>query len=575
VLENYRKLQDLLAARAGVEATRLFAEPIVTWSNGAAAGSVSWYAEADGEVQPLLSLPPERRGRLEQSLQASLARLLPLRSDPEIGPLLSRALVLADAEGVLAVGDRVVLVDWGLIGPDATDTPAGLDAQFEATLGRFAPPGTRVGSPVAAQAASPVLPAAVATATTVPGAATAAPVGPVWNRWLLPAALAIAAVFLALGLLLGAQSIERQFAARPDTVHVGNADAVRDAVARRQAENAALQAQIEAAQRALAGNVCLADAAQVPSTVPPETPITPAMRPPPPPGGPPFQGTLVELLRQATVLVLVPKGNGLSLGTGFFIAPNEVVTNRHVVEAAGPDGIVVVNEKLGRPMRATIVAETPKAEIYHPDVAVLQVPDAPAIQPLSFTRTIGQLDTVVAAGFPGVLMSADDSFARLLQGDLAAMPSVILTDGRINAVQTASTGMPILPHSAQIAPGNSGGPLVDACGRVVGINTFINVSAAEAVHINYAEKSDAVLDFLQSKQVPATESGGPCAPGGATAVPPATDAATRPPAADAATRPPAADAAIRPPAADAAIRPPAADAAAAPPTADAPAAPAQ
>jgi S1-C subfamily serine protease len=163
-------------------------------------------------------------------------------------------------------------------------------------------------------------------------------------------------------------------------------------------------------------------------------------------------------------------------------------------------------------------------------------------------------------------MSADDSFARLLQGDLAAMPSVILTDGRINAVQTASTGMPILPHSAQIAPGNSGGPLVDACGRVVGINTFINVSAAEAVHINYAEKSDAVLDFLQSKQVPATESGGPCAPGGATAVPPATDAATRPPAADAA---------IRPPAADAAIRPPAADAAAAPPTADAPAAPAQ
>ena len=565
MLENYRKLQDLLAARAGVEAARLFAEPIVTWSNGAAAGSVSWYAEADGEVQPLLSLPPERRGRLEQSLQASLARLLPLRSDPEIGPLLSRALVLADAEGVLAVGDRVVLVDWGLIGPDATDTPAGLDAQFEATLGRFAPPGTRVGSPVTTQA-SPELPAAVATATTVPGAATAAPVGPVWNRWLLPAALAIAAVFLALGLLLGAQSIERQFAARPDTVHVGNADAVRDAVARRQAENAALQAQIEAAQRALAGNVCLADAAQVPSTVPPETPITPAMRPPPPPGGPPFQGTLVELLRQATVLVLVPKGNGLSLGTGFFIAPNEVVTNRHVVEAAGPDGIVVVNEKLGRPMRATIVAETPKAEIYHPDVAVLQVPDAPAIQPLSFTRTIGQLDTVVAAGFPGVLMSADDSFARLLQGDLAAMPSVILTDGRINAVQTASTGMPILPHSAQIAPGNSGGPLVDACGRVVGINTFINVSAAEAVHINYAEKSDAVLDFLQSKQVPATESGGPCAPGGATAVPPATDAATRPPAADAATRPPAADAAIRPPAADAA---------AAPPTADAPAAPAQ
>jgi len=207
---------------------------------------------------------------------------------------------------------------------------------------------------------------------------------------------------------------------------------------------------------------------------------------------------------------------------------------------------VVVNEKLGRPMRASILAETPDSEIYHPDVAVLQVPDAPAIQPLSFTRTIGQLDTVVAAGFPGVLMSADDSFSRLLQGDLAAMPSVILTDGRINAVQTASTGMPILPHSAQIAPGNSGGPLVDACGRVVGINTFVNVSAAEAVHINYAEKSDAVLDFLQDKQVPATESAGPCAPGGTAAGPPAADAAARSLGAGPAAAPPPADAPAAP-----------------------------
>ena len=547
VLENYRKLQDALTGRAGSEAARLFAEPIVTWGNGAAAGSVSWYAEADGEVQPLSSLPPERRGRLEQSLQTALARLLPLRSDPEIGPLLSRALVLADANGILAVGDRVVLVDWGLIGPDATDTPAGLDAQFEAILGRFAPPETGAGSPsVTAQAAAPAPPPATTAATAIQAAPPAASVGPVWNRWLLPAALAIAAAFLALGLLLGARGIERQFAARPNTVHVGNADAVRDAVARRQAENAALQAEIEAARRALAGNVCLADAAKVPSTVPPETPITPAMRPPAPPGGAPFQVTLVELLRQATVLVLVPKENGLSLGTGFFTAPNQVVTNRHVVEAAGPDGIVVVNEKLGRPMRASILAETPDSEIYHPDVAVLQVPDAPAIQPLSFTRTIGQLDTVVAAGFPGVLMSADDSFSRLLQGDLAAMPSVILTDGRINAVQTASTGMPILPHSAQIAPGNSGGPLVDACGRVVGINTFVNVSAAEAVHINYAEKSDAVLDFLQDKQVPATESAGPCAPGGTAAGPPAADAAARSLGAGPAAAPPPADAPAAP-----------------------------
>jgi S1-C subfamily serine protease len=247
--------------------------------------------------------------------------------------------------------------------------------------------------------------------------------------------------------------------------------------------------------------------------VPPEIPIAPAMRPPAPLGARPFQGTLVELLRQATVLILVPKPDGLALGSGFFVGPQTVVTNRHVIEAAGADGIIVVSASLGRPIRASLLAQTPSSDIYNPDVAALTVPGATGIQPLSLTRRAEQLDVVVAAGFPGMLLNADSAFAPLLHGDLGAMPSVILTDGRINALQTAPTGLPILPHSAQLAPGNSGGPLVDACGRVVGINTFINVSAEEAVHINYAEKADAVLAFLQSHQIPVSDSEAPCQPG--------------------------------------------------------------
>ncbi len=541
MVEAFGALNEAIAQRDGPQAAQLFAEPIVTWGNGEAGGSISWYADADGDVSPLHATPAERRARLEATLRATLARLLLLRSDPVIGPLLTHALVVADEDSVLAVGDRVVLVNWGLIPADRPDTPAGLAAQFEATLGRYAahgatvdaapspPPPRAEPSPTPRPAAPPVALGAVN--ASAPGAAAmAAPVASVWNRWLVPAALVTAAVFLGLGLLLGARATERQVAARPDTARIGDADAIRDATARREAENAALQAQIDAARHALTANICAAGAPQVPGTVAPDTPIAPAMRPPAPQGAAPFQGTLVELLRQATVLVLVPKGDGLSMGTGFFIGPQRVVTNRHVVETAGPDGIVVVNAKLGRPMRATVVAQTPSSVIYNPDVAVLQVPDASAIQPLSFTRTVGQLDTVVAAGFPGVLMRADDNFARLLHGDLAAMPSVILTDGRINAVQTAPTGMPILPHSAQIAPGNSGGPLVDTCGRVVGINTFVNVAAEQAVHINYAEKSDAVLDFLHASQVAAAESASPCVPGGGDQIAGAAPPAPAPPA---------------------------------------------
>ena len=466
-------------------------------------------------MQPLRAVPAERRVRLEETLRAQLGRLLPFRPDPEIGPLLTRALAVPDPDSILAVGDSVVLVDWGLMPEGRPLDEAGLAAQFEATLGRYAPP-LAAATPAAPVSAAPTNPAApVLMPPAPPGSAPGgAAVAPVWNRWLLPAAIAVGAVFLALGLWLGARAVERQFADRPSTVNIGNADAIRDAIARRQAENAALETQIEAARRSLTGNMCVADPARVPASVPPETPITPAMRPPPPPGAAPFQGTLVELLRQATVLVLVPKGDDLSLGSGFFIGPKLVATNRHVVEHPGSEGIFVVNARLGRPMRARVLAETPNSDIYNADVAVLEVADAPDLQPLSFTRTVEQLDTVVASGFPGVLLRSDSGFRRLLSGDLAAMPSVILTDGRINAVQTAPTGLAILPHSAQIAPGNSGGPLVDACGRVVGINTFINVSAEQAVHINYAEKADAVLDFLASKQVPASEQSDPCRPGG-------------------------------------------------------------
>lgn len=533
-MEEYQALQDAISVRVGPEVARLFAEPVVTWGNGAAAGSVSWYADADGEVLPLRTLPVERRARLESKLQTALALMLPLRLDAEIGPLLSRALVLADRDDVLAVGDCIVLVNWGLIGSDKSDTPAAIAAQFAATLGPYAMQRTAANAdtPSARVPPASILPTAVsATTALIPAGATSASV---WNWWLLPAALLTAAVFLVLGWLLGSQSVERQLAIRSDTVHIGNAVAIRDAIARRLAENAALQAQIETSRRGLSGNLCVADPVQVPSVVPPETPITPAMRPPAPPGGAPFEGTLVELLRQATVLVLVPKGDDLSFGTGFFIGPKLVVTNRHVIEAARPDGIVVVNTKLGRPLRATILSQTPNSEIYNPDVAVLEVQNAPVIQPLSFTRTVEQLDTVVAAGFPSALLRADDNFSHLLRGDLAAMPSVILTDGRINAVQTAPTGMLILPHSAQISPGNSGGPLVDACGRVVGVNTFVNVSAEQAVHINYAEKSDTVVDFLRSAQVPVTETTTPCVPGAlapmvAIAPPAAPDAPVVPP----------------------------------------------
>ena len=200
-----------------------------------------------------------------------------------------------------------------------------------------------------------------------------------------------------------------------------------------------------------------------------------------------------------------------------------MLTNRHVIESAEPSRIVVTSRKLGQTRPAKIIAQTPVSEIGQPDFALLQVDGASGIQPLALTETAAPLDQVIAAGFPGLLMQSDEAFSRLLHGDSASVPELILTDGRINAIQSSASGMKIMPHSAAVSGGNSGGPLADACGRVVGVNTFITANRQQVAHANYAQKADAVIAFLKQNGVDATVVTGPCNP-----VAPTTSAAATP-----------------------------------------------
>jgi S1-C subfamily serine protease len=344
---------------------------------------------------------------------------------------------------------------------------------------------------------------------------THAPVA--WNRWLVPVFLVLAAIFLAGGLWIGARIVAFQVASRP--VKLADDGAVRDATRRLRAENAALEQLVAQARSELAGDVCHADPAQMPSLGPDSNaPVSIAAMPAPPSGMPKFHGSLIEFLRQATVLVVVPQDNGTDdTGSGFFIAADLVVTNRHVVAHAGGGGIFIANSKLGRPLRVSIVAETPNSEIYAADFAVLKVSGETGIQPLALTEQVEELEPVVTAGFPGLLLKADNRTLPLLRGDSTTVPSIILTAGRINAVQVASSGLTILPHSALVLPGNSGGPLVDSCGRVVGVNTFTTSETDQAVHVNYAQKSDTLIGFLHAHQLPFTEIATLCAVGRPTA----------------------------------------------------------
>jgi S1-C subfamily serine protease len=130
---------------------------------------------------------------------------------------------------------------------------------------------------------------------------------------------------------------------------------------------------------------------------------------------------------------------------------------------------------------------------------------------LDLTLEAPKLAGVVAAGYPAVVVQHDGNFQRMLKGDLSAAPDLNMTKGSVQSHQSGPGGTPLMVHTASIAKGNSGGPLVDGCGRVVGVNTFINVDQSQSARINYAIRSAAVAGFVQAANANARMDSRPCA----------------------------------------------------------------
>ncbi|MEL6226704.1 MAG: serine protease [Pseudomonadota bacterium] len=199
------------------------------------------------------------------------------------------------------------------------------------------------------------------------------------------------------------------------------------------------------------------------------------------------------MLEPATFLIRVALGNRrVGLGSGFLINPDHVVTNAHVA-TANARSILVANTKIGEPIRATLV-DRQYDRARRIDFALLKLArPLPNVKPLQLTERIQKAQPVVAAGYPGFSINLQNPGAR-------RVPESVLTRGAVRVIaRYGSAAFRAINHDADIDKGNSGGPLVDECGRVVGVNTYVVSNRARGVSLDFAQTTTSLLAFLKRR----------------------------------------------------------------------------
>ncbi len=160
---------------------------------------------------------------------------------------------------------------------------------------------------------------------------------------------------------------------------------------------------------------------------------------------------VVERYKEVIIQIATP----YSVGTGFYLASYDlIVTNEHVVR--DNKEVVIDGESFDRQLVQVLYLD----EIY--DLAFLKPPKNHNIPSISLREvselTIGEV--VLSLGHP---------FGQNYQ----------FKEGRVDAIEFEEEEIQYYEHSASLSPGNSGGPLFDSDGLLLGINTFVITGGKE------------------------------------------------------------------------------------------------
>lgn len=474
-----------IEARCGADVASLFAEPVRPSTIDPANPELSWYTSADGRAIELGAIDEAARGPIVATLRSRLEKLRPVLEEPGVGPRVASWLYVPSPDSILAVGGKPVLIDWGFLPAAVAGSRPQREAHFNSTIGRYAPdlklpPFTqqeqeiyasqlRGPEPIQQEASPrrPGFPPRSAAAVTSKGdpetdpTPLSPPVAAMKTGWKPPlvAALIAAAILVFLawpGVLVGPKRVDLAMLEREEKE-------LREG-------NKVLEEKLRLLDGQSKDKICRAPDGKPPQLVPlgPDGKPVPRQDPLPPPinkveikpPGSTSPTALPAFFEQTVVNISGPVSNDSGVaGSGFFINPKQVVTNRHVVEHIKTGKIVLTNKTIGRQIPARIVAisdpdprEDGGGSLSHEDLAVIEV-DAGDHPYMPIGPSPAKMQDIWAIGYPGYLNSDDMTIER---GIVTTKPNYTV---------------PSIIHSAKIAPGNSGGPLADICGRVVGVNT--------------------------------------------------------------------------------------------------------
>ena len=190
-----------------------------------------------------------------------------------------------------------------------------------------------------------------------------------------------------------------------------------------------------------------------------------------------FTQVIDELVQRVMPSLVVVRGHRFGAGAGIVWEENGLIlTNNHVVGRHSP--VVILQDN--REYESRLLARDPDV-----DLALLSI-DATglaALLPASISPRVGEM--VFAFGHPWGQRNT------VTRGIVSAL---------VHAHNRRGEKLPIVRSDVPLAPGNSGGPLVNAKGEVIGINAMIvggdqSVSIASSVAVDFVKK--ATKDRMQ------------------------------------------------------------------------------